>query len=483
MTISIDKKIDIKANYVQIINGQSVPTSETRNAVNPANLEALPAVPVATQKNLDDAVAAAKTAFETWSEVPYEERRAAVLAFADAVEAHQKEFEELLTTEQGKPIPQAQGEVIAAIEWLRGMSSIPLPEETVEDNSNRTVVTRYVPLGVVGAIIPWNFPLLLATGKIGPALLTGNVIIIKPSPFTPYGGLKLVELAQQFFPPGVVQSLTGDDSLGPWMTSHPGIDKISFTGSTTTGKLVLQSASKTLKRVTLELGGNDPAIVFPDVDIDKVAEKVAFFAFLNSGQICLNLKRIYIHESIYDEFRDALVKHVQAYTIGDGSQQGISHGPLQNAMQYERVKTFFDDIEKQGWKVAVGGKVEPSSGHFITPTIIDRPAENSRIVVEEPFGPIVPLLSWKDEKEVVARANNTKMGLGASIWCNDLAKAQSMARQMQAGTVWINDHFNLSPMAPFAGHKESGIGCEWGLNGLKAFCSVQTLFLNKKIIS
>lgn len=475
--------LDFQDNFIQIIDGKSHPTKETRHGINPANLKPKAPVPVVTKEDLDTAVDAAKRAFKKWSKVPYEDRRKAVLAYADAIDALRTEFRDLLVAEQGKPLPQADGETDAAIAWIRGMANIAIPEDVIEDTEDRTVVTHYTPIGVVGAIIPWNFPLLLATGKIAPALLTGNVIIVKPSPFTPYCGLKLVELAQKFFPPGVVQSLSGDDRLGTWLTSHPGIDKISFTGSTQTGKLVLQSASKTLKRVTLELGGNDPAIVFPDVDVDKVAEKVAFFAFLNSGQICLNLKRIYVHESIYEQFRDALVKHVRNYTLGDGSQQGISHGPLQNSMQYERVKTFFDDIEKQGWKVATGGKIEASSGYFVTPTIIDRPPEKSRIVVEEPFGPIVPLLSWKSEEEVIERANDTLMGLGASIWCNDIKKAQRVAKEIQAGSVWVNTHFDLSPMAPFGGHKESGLGTEWGANGLKGFCNVQTLFLNKHVVS
>ncbi|RMJ08843.1 hypothetical protein BHE90_000643 [Fusarium euwallaceae] len=487
MTTNGTKKpsLSFTDNFVQYIDGQVTPTSKTRHGINPATLEAKAEVPVATQENLDNAVDAAKRAFKKWSKVPAEERRKAVLAWADAIDAVKDEFRDLLTSEQGKPIPQAQGEADAAVAWIRGMAGIELPEDVIEDSETRTVVTRYTPLGVVAAIIPWNFPLMLATAKIAPALLTGNVIIVKPSPFTPYCGLKLVELAQQFFPAGVVQSLSGDDSLGPWITSHPGIDKISFTGSTHTGKLVLQSASKTLKRVTLELGGNDPAVVFPDVNVDKVAEKVAFYAFLNSGQICLNLKRIYVHESIYDEFRDAMVKHVKAYALGDGSKQGISHGPLQNSMQYNRVKTFFDDIEKQGWKVATGGKMnpEPNGGYFVTPTIIDNPPEKSRIVVEEPFGPILPLMSWKTEEEVIERANDTLLGLGASVWSNDIKKASRVARELDAGTVWVNNHFDITPMAPFGGHKESGIGTEWGANGLKGFCNVQTLFVNKSIVS
>ncbi|KAK1253466.1 hypothetical protein MKX07_001543 [Trichoderma sp. CBMAI-0711] len=484
-TTTNSQPIDLGSNYVQIINGKSAPTEHVRHGINPASLEPKPDVPVATQADLDRAVDAAKAAFKKWSRVPYEERRAAVLAFADAIDAQRTEFRDLLISEQGKPIPQADGETDAAIEWIRGMSNIKLPEDVIEDNDRHTVTTRYTPLGVVAAIVPWNFPLLLATGKIAPALLTGNVIIVKPSPFTPYCGLKVVELAQQFFPPGVVQSLSGDDNLGPWLTSHPGINKISFTGSTATGKLVMQSASKTLKRVTLELGGNDPAIILPDVDVDKVAEKVALYAFLNSGQVCLNLKRIYVHDAIYDQFRDAMVRHVRAYALGDGAQPGVTHGPLQNAMQYDRVKTFFDDIERQGWKVAVGGKIEaaPEKGYYIAPTVIDRPPEDSRIVVEEPFGPIVPLLSWSSEEDVIARANNTSMGLGASVWSNDIDKAARIGRELEAGTVWINTHFEISPIVPFGGHKESGIGAEWGINGLKSFCNVQSMFVNKHAVS
>ncbi|KAL3454345.1 Aldehyde/histidinol dehydrogenase [Aspergillus insuetus] len=468
---------DLRSNFVQIINDKSSLTEFTRHGFNPATLEVLPEVPIATPEDLDKATAAGKAAFKLWFATPYEDRKKAVLAYADAIGQYSDQFRDLLITEQGMPIFQASLETNNAINWICVMASLPLIEDVIEDDETRTVITRHVPLGVVGAIVLWNFPLMLATVKITPALLTSNVIIVKPSPSTPYGGLKLVELAQNFFPPGVVQSLSGDDNLGPWLTSHPGIDKIRFTGSTATGKRFLQSASGTLKRVTLELGGNDPAIVFPDVDI----EKIAFFAFLNSGQICLNLKQIYVHSSIFEKFRDALVRQVESYTVGDGYKAGISHGPLQNDMQYSRVKTFLDDVEKQCWKVATGGRIEPSSGYMVTPTIIDRPPDNSRIVVEEPFGPIVPLLSWDDEAKVIERANNTSMGLGASIWTADLDRAARVACQIQAGTIWTNDHFSLSPTAPFGGHKESGVGLEWGLNGLKGFYNTQIMFLKKSV--
>ncbi|KAF5023094.1 hypothetical protein F66182_4851 [Fusarium sp. NRRL 66182] len=475
--------LNLRENYVQIINGKSVSTAKTRRGINPATLQEKPDVPVATQENLHQAVEAAREAFKSWSKVSWDERKNKLFAWADAIEAQKKDFADLLVSEQGKPTEQASGEVDAAVAWIKGQISIDLPEEVIEDSESRKVVTRYTPLGVAAAIVPWNFPLMLAAAKIAPALVTGNVIIVKPSPFTPYCGLKLVELAQQFFPPGVVQSLSGDDHLGPWITSHPGIDKISFTGSTHTGKLVMQSASKTLKRVTLELGGNDAAVVFPDVDVDKVAGKLAGLAFLNSGQICLNVKRIYVHESIYAKFRDAVVQHVKNYSIGDGSKEGTSHGPVQNEMQYNRVKTFFEDIEKQGWKVATGGQIDPApkNGYYITPTVIDNPPEDSRIVVEEPFGPILPLLSWKDEQDVIERANDTRLGLGASVWSGNLETAERVAKCLDAGSVWVNSHFEITPTAPFGGHKESGIGAEWGVNGLKGFCNVQSLFLSKNV--
>ncbi|KAL2061299.1 hypothetical protein VTL71DRAFT_7572 [Oculimacula yallundae] len=466
--------------FMHCINGELVDTKYHGHGINPANLQSLPDVPIATEEDLGKAVAAARTAFKRWSKVPWEDRKKRLLRFIDALEVSKDGFTKLLTTEQGKPTFQAVQEVSDSLEFGRCTASLTLPEEVIEDSADRNITTRLTPLGVVAGIVPWNFPILLAMMKIAPSVLTGNVIIIKPSPFTPYSDLKLVELAQRFFPPGVVQSLSGDDNLGPWITSHPGIDKISFTGSTRTGKLVAASTAKTLKRVTLELGGNDAAIICGDVDIEKVAPQIATFAFLNSGQICLCIKRIYIHKSIYRPFLEALIRHAKTLQVGDGFAPDIFCGPIQNSMQYERVKGFFSEIEKEKWNVACGGKVEKTNGYFITPTIIDNPADDARIVTEEPFGPIVPTLSWDDEEEVIERANATNMGLGASVWSSNLEQADKIARQLEAGTVWVNNHFDLSPMAPFGGFKESGLGVELGIGGLKAMCNSQTLMINKK---
>jgi acyl-CoA reductase-like NAD-dependent aldehyde dehydrogenase len=270
---------------------------------------------------------------------------------------------------------------------------------------------------------------------LGPALITGNTFIMKPSPYTPYCDLKLGELAARIFPPGVVQVLSGDDNLGPWITEHPGIDKVAFTGSIATGKLVAASCAKTLKRCTLELGGNDAAIVCADVNIEKCLPKIATMSFLNSGQICMLTKRIYIHESIYDEFRDKMVQWTQDnIKTGGGTEEGVVVGPVQNKMQFDKVKDMYDQIEKCNWKTALAGSAGQSrDGYFITPAIIDNPPEDSRIVVEEPFGPIVPLLKWSDEADVLDRANALRTGLGASVWSKDLARAERMARQLEAG--------------------------------------------------
>jgi len=375
----------------------------------------------------------------------------------------------------------ADQEVEFAALWLAGPCSLELPAEIVEDTPEKLVKTYYTPLGVAVGIVPWNFPIMLLCGKIAPAVLTGNTIIIKPSPFTPYCGIKIVELAQQFFPPGVVQVLSGDDNLGPWLTAHPGIDKISFTGSTATGKRVMESASKNLTRVTLELGGNDAAIICPDVDIAAVAPQIATFAFMNSGQICIAIKRIYVHKDIYAAFRDALVQFVESLRVGSGDVEGVFLGPVQNKLQYDRVVAFLDDVRERGQKVATGGEVihTEKNGLFIQPTVVDNPPDDSKIVVEEPFGPIVPLLEWSEEDEVIDRANDTDMGLGASVWTKDLDRALRIGQSLEAGSVWINEHVGPTPLAAFGGHKKSGIGREWGVGGLRDYCNTQTVFLNR----
>ncbi|KAF2420191.1 aldehyde dehydrogenase [Tothia fuscella] len=475
--------LDFKS-FSNTINGKLVGTKKTQHNINPSTLEANPEVPIVSEEEVNEAVNYAIAAGEKWAEVPVKERQAAVVKFADALASYKDDFASMLTKEQGKPLMFAKMEVDSGVQWLKTQAAIEFPEETVEESDERVVVTRYTALGVAVAIVPWNFPIQLACGKIAPALIAGNALILKPSPFTPYCGLKLGELAQHFFPPGVVQALSGDDSLGPILTAHPGIDKVSFTGSTATGKRVMESCSKTLKRVTLELGGKDPAIICSDVDIKATAPKIAQLALLNSGQICIAIKRIYIHASIYDEFLAAMVEAVKSFAIGDGFKEGVYMGPIQNKMQFERVKGFLEELKEKKLDLAVGGDMKTVSdvgkGYFVTPTIVNNPPDDSRIVTEEPFGPIFPVLKWETEDEVVRRANDTLMGLGASVWTQNLETASRLAKKMKAGNVWVNTHLELQPNAAFGGHKQSGLGAEWGLQGLKSYCNAQTLYLRKK---
>ncbi|KAL2140337.1 hypothetical protein VTI28DRAFT_3981 [Corynascus sepedonium] len=478
-------KIDITTYPGNIINNEFVPTPTTRHSVDPATGEALYEVPVARKEDLDAAVSHARAAFKTWSSTTHEERARLLNAFADAIEANRDDLEKLQTMEQGKPLELARTEVTMSLQWLRAFATMQLADEVLEDTDERTIYSTRVPLGVVGAIVPWNWPILLGLGKVGPALMTGNTVIMKPSPFTPYCDLKLGELAAAVFPPGVVQVLSGDDSLGPWLTEHPGVNMISFTGSIPTGKKVAASCARTLKRYVLELGGNDAAIVCDDVDIDKCLPKIATLSFLNSGQICMLCKRIYVHDKIYDKFRDAMVEFTRNNVkTGGGFEPDVVVGPVQNSMQFELVKDMYAQIEKSGWKVALEGKVRASDkGYFIEPAIIDNPPEDSRIVVEEPFGPIVPLLRWSDEDDVLERANALETGLGASVWSRDIARAERMARQLSAGSVWVNSHFDVAPTVPFGGHKESGVGMEWGLEGFRHYTNSRSLWVWKKVFS
>jgi aldehyde dehydrogenase (NAD+) len=359
--------------------------------------------------------------------------------------------------------------------WLKGAATLDLPVTVNEDSAERYSETRHVPIGVVGAIAPWNFPMILAMFKVGPALLAGNTLVLKPSPFTPLTTLKFGEIAAGILPPGVLNVVTGGDALGPWITGHPGIDKVSFTGSTATGRRVMQTASATLKRVTLELGGNDPAIVMPDVDVAKVAEELFWAAFRNNGQICIATKRMYVHTDIYDELKTAIVAYAKTVKIGDGAEQGTQIGPINNKPQYDRVLDLIGDAKDRGYSFLIGGEQSDAPGYFIPVTIIDNPPEDSRIVQEEQFGPILPLIRFDDLDDVIAKANATEFGLGASVWSADEDRALAVAQRIASGTVWINETQHLTPLAAFGGMKQSGLGVEGGREGLLEYTNAQTV--------
>ncbi|KAI8933769.1 hypothetical protein NX059_009481 [Plenodomus lindquistii] len=465
--------------FYNIVDGKQRGSDQVHRGINPATGKELWDVPVASEKDLDDAVAAAKKAFPAWRDEGIEKRKEALGKLIELYNQHADEFTNLLCAESGKPRKFASVEVGAVAGFIGFHLSLEIPSEKFEDDE-KTLYTEYTPLGVCGAICPWNFPLILSCGKIAPALLTGNCVIVKPSPFTPYTALKFAELAQEIFPPGVLQVVGGNNDLGASMCKHPDIDKISFTGSTATGKKVMEASAKTLKRVTLELGGNDAAIILPDVDIKKIAPEVVMGAFQNSGQVCVATKRIYIHESIYKEFVQEMVNVTKTFKVGNPDDGDNMLGPVQNKMQYDRVKEFFTDSKAQGYKFAAGEPdVQASKGYFIQPTIIDNPPNDSRIIQEEPFGPIVPTQPWSDLEEVIARANNTTSGLGACVWGKDVEKASKIARRLEAGSVFVNSFEKPTPQAIFGGHKESGIGGEWGKTGLLAYCNPHVIHVYK----
>lgn len=471
------------SDFTLTINGQGVAGVSDFPVLNPATEQEVAKAPDCSRAQLDEAVAAARAAFPAWAATPIAKRREALLAIAGTVAANGEDLKRLLTAEQGKPIDDAYADVMGGAYFVQSAATLDLPVVVIEDTPERRGETRRAPVGVVGAIAPWNYPVLLALFKLGPALLAGNTVVLKPSPFTPLTTLKVGELLRGVLPDGVLNVISGGDDLGPWMTSHPGIDKISFTGSTATGRKVMASASASLKRVTLELGGNDAAIVLPDIDVAAMAEQLFWAAFKNTGQICVATKRMYVHKDIYEPLKAALVAYAKTVKMGDGAQQGTQMGPIQNLPQYRRVLDLIADAKAKGYDFLIGGEESNAPGYFIPITIIDNPPEDSRIVQEEQFGPVLPLLKFDDIDDAVRRANATDYGLGASVWSADEAKALEIGARLVTGTVWINETQYLSPLGAFGGMKQSGVGTEGALEGLLEYTNPQTIYVKKKALA
>ena len=466
-------------DFTMTVNGTGVAGESTFDVLNPADETVVAQAPDCTRAQLDQAVAAARAAFPEWSSLLIDQRRRHLVAMAQTLDANVDALKRLLTAEQGKTWDEAATEIAGAAYWLRETATLNLPEVVNEDSADRLSITRHVPLGVVGAIAPWNFPLGLAAFKLSSALLAGNTVVLKPSPFTPLTTLKVGELLRDVLPPGVLNVVSGGDELGPWLTAHPDIDKIGFTGSTLTGRKVMASAAPSLKHVTLELGGNDPAIVLADVDVATVAPALFWGAFYSSGQVCLAAKRVYLHADIYEPMKRALADIAGTVKVGNGAEEGVELGPVQNRPQYERVLDLIRDARQQGYDFLTGGLPTARKGYFVPLTLIDNPPEDSRIVVEEQFGPVLPLLKFDDLEDVIARANASEFGLGASVWSANTDRAVEVGRRLQAGTVWINEIQHLTPLVAFAGHKQSGVGTESGLEGLLEYTAPQTITVRR----
>lgn len=458
-----------------LIDGQPVQSDTRFPVLNPATEDVVGHCPVADAIMLDRAVAAAQAAQPRWAALPHGERQAVLVAIADAIGNNKAELSEILVNEQGKPLAHALGELAGAEYYTRYYATLEMPVTVLADNERQYIEEHRRPLGVVVGIVPWNFPLMIAVYKLAPAILAGNAVIIKPAPTTPLSTLRLGELISRLVPPGIVQFLADDNSLGPKMTSHPGIAKVSFTGSTATGKAIMKSSADTLKRLTLELGGNDAAIVLDDADLEIIAPKLFGYAFANSGQVCVAIKRLYVPDALYDDLCARLVAIAEKLVIGNGLDKGVEMGPLQNRAQFERVLEIIENVRATKGRILTGGERYGNQGYFIRPTIVADIAEGTRLVDEEPFGPILPVIRYHDVADAVARANASPYGLGASVWSSDVTRATEVARQLDAGSVWVNQHMALTANIPLRGAKESGIGTENAIEGFLEFTQAQIL--------
>jgi acyl-CoA reductase-like NAD-dependent aldehyde dehydrogenase len=448
------------------------PTSgPTRTILNPATGEPVGEAPVHTLEYLEEAVAAAVAAQPAWAAAGHDARSAALLKAADAVERSAEELAQLLSREQGKPLngPNARFEVGACVAWLRATATTELKPEVVVDDGETYAELHYKPIGVVGAIGPWNWPMMITIWQIAPALRMGNSVVVKPSKMTPLSVLALVKVLNEELPEGVLNIISGDREVGARLAEHPAVGKVMFTGSTAAGRAIIKSSADTVKRLTLELGGNDAGIVLPDADPKAIAEGLFWGAFLNTGQTCAALKRLYVHDDIYDAVCEELTAVAAAMPMGNGLDENNVLGPLQNKAQYDVVANLVEAARDGGARILLGGNPDTDQPGFFYPTTLVADIDNGNpLVAEEQFGPALPIIRYSTIDEAVEKANALDVGLGASVWSPNLAAAREVAARIEAGTVWINRHGAVDPRIPFGGAKQSGYGLEFGVEGLKA---------------
>jgi acyl-CoA reductase-like NAD-dependent aldehyde dehydrogenase len=456
------------------IGGKAASTEATFDVVDPSTGSVFAAAPDCTAAQLDEAFAAALAAYESWRS-DESERRRALHAGAGAVRDAADGIGRLLTTEQGKPLKQAIGEAHAMASTFEYYAELELPTADVRTSASALVEVTRQPLGVVVAITPWNFPLSLASWKLAPALLAGNTVVAKPSPYTPLSTLKVGEVLRDVFPPGVLSVVTGTDELGAWMTAHPVPRKITFTGSVEVGKKVAAAAAPDLKRLTLELDGNDAAIVLEDIDIDSTADRLFWGAFSNNGQTCCAPKRLYVPRALHDEIVEALVERARTARLGSGLDPDTQLGPLANSQQLLRIAGLVDDAVAHGATAVSGGQQPDGDGYWFAPTIVTGAEEGAPLVDEEQFGPALPVLPYRDVDEAVAAANRTHFGLAGSVWGTDVDRLRAVASRLECGTSWINAHPMVTPGQPFGGVKWSGVGVENGPEGYLSFTDVKVI--------
>ena len=461
-----------------ILDAITVPESQGRPIPDAATRETIGHAPVHGLDDLEAAIAAARAAQPAWNALGHAERSRILNAIADDLEANLEELASILSREQGKPLdgPNARFEVGACAVWTRSAANTVLEPEVVFDAGGARSEVHYDPLGVVGAIGPWNWPMMITVWQIAPSLRMGNTVVAKPSSFTPLSVLALAEIFNRQLPEGVLTVVSGNREVGAAIAAHRGLDKIMFTGSTEAGRKIVASSAQNLARLTLELGGNDPGIVLPGTDAKAIAENLFWGCFINTGQTCAALKRLYVHESVYDDVVEALAELASAMPMGPGLQEGNVLGPLQNQSQFDIVKDLVDDARARGARIVVGGEPAPELGPlFYRATVVADIEDGARLVDEEQFGPAIPVIKYTDVDDAIRRANASEQGLGASVWSDDVDAAVAVAKLVQAGTVWINQHGTLNPDVPFGGTKQSGYGQEFGVAGLKAVAAPKVI--------
>lgn len=463
-----------------LIDGALVAGDGTLKVIDPSRDVPFFTVARASSAQAEQAIQAACAAFPAWAALPHGERQTSLVRMADVIAANADRLARALTREQGKPLAEAQGEIAWAEAYVRHYATLEIPGRTIRDDSENRTIVRHVPLGVVVGIVAWNFPLLLACWKIAPAVLAGNSVILKPAPTTPVATLMLGALCRDIFPAGVVNIIVDDNDLGPFLTSHPDVAKVSFTGSTATGRRIMANAADTLKRLTLELGGNDPAIVLDDVDVPMVARRIFDAAFLNCGQVCLAIKRVYVHASVHEALCAELARLAQDAVVGDGLEQGTTIGPIHNKAQYEKVLAFLERARADG-SVIAGGEMLGGAGYFLSPAIVRDVTDGNQIVDEEQFGPILPIVRFENVEDVIGSINASPHGLGGSVWSSDIERAVALAERVETGTIWVNQHLAIGPHIPMAGFRQSGLGVEQAMEGLQEFTQLQVINISNSI--
>ncbi|WP_024356099.1 aldehyde dehydrogenase family protein [Leucobacter chironomi] len=460
-----------------LLDAISATQEEGRPIPDAATGETMGYAPVHTTADLDAAVEAARAAQPAWAGLGHEERARLLRLAADEIEANAEDLARIIAREQGKPLngAGARFEAGGCAVWVRSAADTAIEPEVLFEAEGTRSELHYVPLGVVAAIGPWNWPALIGIWQIAPSLRMGNAVVVKPSSYTPLSVLAVVELMNRHLPEGVLTVVSGNREVGARIASHPGIDKVMFTGSTETGREIVRSSADNLARLTLELGGNDPGIVLPGADARAIAEGLFWGIFINTGQTCAALKRLYVHDSVHDEVVAALAELAESIPMGPGTDEGSLLGPLTTPQQFEIVARLVDDARARGARIVTGGEpAEELGAQFYRATIVTDIEDGAALVDEEQFGPVIPVIRYSDLDDAIARANASEQGLGASVW-GDPGEARRVAERIEAGTVWINQHGTLNPMVPFGGVKASGYGLEFGAHGLKAVAAPKVI--------